>query len=136
MSKKVRILVSVLVAILLLGIGTTAIVRAEEQPTPPAKSENPLLVRVAEILKIPEEDLVNAFKQAQQERQKGAFDKALAKAVEKGRITQEQADEIKEWWEQKPEALKEGRFGLASGKGFMRGMHRGWYCPQPPKSTD
>lgn len=136
MSKRVKILVSVLVAILLLGIGTTAIVRAEEQPTPPAKSENPLLARVAEILKIPEEDLVNAFKQAQQEMQKEAFDKALAKAVEKGRITQEQADEIKEWWGQKPEALKEGQLWPALGKGFMRGMHRGWYCPQPPKSTD
>ena len=59
-----KVIVSVLVAILLLTVGATATVMAQEEPTPPAPQveENGLLARVAEILDIPQEDLVNTFK--------------------------------------------------------------------------
>lgn len=105
MSKRVKILISVAVAILLLAIGATAMVMAQEEPTPPESGAKGLLARVAEILGIPEEELVNAFKQAQQELREEAFTKFLDKAVEEGLITQEEADQIKEWWEQRPEAI-------------------------------
>ena len=86
MSKKMKVLVSVLAAILLLTMGGTAMVMAQEEPdeepTPPALETGArcFLARVADILDIDEEDLVNAFEQARQE----------------------QADEIREWWEQRP----------------------------------
>ena len=66
MSKRMKILVVVLAAVLLLTVGGTATVMAQEapKPTPPA---NGLLARVADILDIPQERLVDAFKQARQE---------------------------------------------------------------------
>ncbi len=106
MSRRVKILISALVVILLLAVGGTAMVLAQEEPTPtPEASAEGLLARVAEILDIPQEDLVNAFKQARQEMRQEAFVRALDKAVAEGYITQEEANEIKEWWQQKPEAL-------------------------------
>jgi len=115
MSKRVKVLVSVLVAVLLLVASGTAIAMAqeEEEPAPPVES-NGLLARVAGILGIPEEDLIDAFGQARQEMREGVFLDALDKAIEEGIITQEEADEIEEWWEQKPEALDQDLFRHAS----------------------
>ena len=109
MSKRVKILVSALVVVLLLTVGGVATVMAQEEPTPTPEAKG-LLARVAEILDIPKEDLTNAFKQAQQEMREEAFIRFLDKAVEEGRLTQEEADGIKEWWEQKPEALDPALF--------------------------
>ena len=149
MSKKMKVLVSVLVAIFLLTVGGTAVVMAQEdeQPTPPAEASG-LLARVAEILDIPNENLVSAFKQARQEMMQArqemreeACIRSLDKAVEKERITQEEADAIKEWWEQKPEVMGSGQFGRALGSQTLRRGHswgepRGWYCPEPPSLAD
>ncbi len=137
MSKRMKVLVAVLVATLLLTVGSAAMVMAQEEPTPtPEPSTNGLVARVAQILEIPQEDLTNAFKQAQQEMREEAFIRSLDKAVEKGRITPEEADEIKEWCEQRPEVLDSGLFlrsfgfpALRSGHmwgGHMWGGYRGW----------
>ena len=116
MSKRMKVLVSVLVAVLLLTVGGTAIAMAqeEEEPAPPVES-NGLLARVAEILDIPEEDLIDAFGQARQEMREEVFLNALDKAVEEGLITQEEAGELKEWWAQKPDVLDQGLFRHAFG---------------------
>ena len=66
MSKKVKVLISVVAAVLLLTVGTTAVVMAQEEPAPEPRA-NGLLARVAGILDIPEEDLITAFNQARQE---------------------------------------------------------------------
>ena len=124
MSKRVKILVSALVVILLLTVGGTAMVMAQEEPTPtPEVEAKGLLARVTEILDIPQDDLLDAFKQAQQEMRQEAFIRALNKAVaEKGYLTQEEADEIKEWWQQKPEAL--GPFSRALRHfHVLKGLH-------------
>jgi len=56
MSKKMKVLVSTLVAVLLLTVGGTAIAMAQEEEEPaPQVEANGLLTRVAEILDIPEE---------------------------------------------------------------------------------
>ncbi len=108
MSKKVKVLVSVLVAVALLAVAGTTIVTAQEEPAseeaPQAKA-NGLLTRVAEILEIDEEDLVNAFNQARQEMRDEVFLKWLDKAVEKGLIDEDEAEEIKGWWADKPEVF-------------------------------
>ncbi len=123
MSKKVKVLISILVAALLLTMGGVTMVMAEgeEETTPPPEaSKQGLLERVADILEIAQEDLIDAFKQAQQEMKEEAFINRLNQAVAEGRITQEQADEIigwwklrpddeiREWWELKPEVIKPG----------------------------
>ena len=143
MSKKMKVLVSVLVALLVLVVGGTAMVMAQEEPTPTAEAgANGLLARVAEILDISKEDLTNAFKQAQQEMKQKAFIRRLDKAVEQGRLTQDEADEIKEWWQQKPEVLGTSllprAFGFkALGSRHMWGGHnRGWCWPRLPRPAE
>ncbi len=137
MLKKVRVLVAVLLAVVLLVVGGSATVMAQEEGPAPAPEVNTrafmatanatgLLPRVAGILGISQEELTNAFKQAQQELRAEALIRRLDKAVAEGRITQEEADAIKEWWEQKPEALLgPGLLPSAFGK-HMRGGPGGW----------
>ena len=154
MSKKVKVLISVLVVALLLTVGATATVMAQEETNPPAgESEKGLLERVADILEIDTEDLIDAFKQAQQEMCREAFISRLDKAVEEGRITQEQADEIiewwelrpddaiREWWELKPEVIKPGMLERALRFRAMPRVHmqngpRAGLCPRLPIEAD
>ena len=161
MSKKVKILISALVIAVLLTMGGVTMVMAEgEEGTtpPPEASAKGLLERVADILEIDEEDLINAFKQAQQEIEAEAFINRLNKAVEQGRITQEQADEIIEWWEQRPEGIGEwwgqkpdvdviepGMFkhnltlrfrAMPMPRFHMQNGFRGWFCPRLPQETE
>jgi hypothetical protein len=156
MSKKIKILISILVTALLLTMGGVTMVMAEgeEETTPPSEaSAKGFLERVADILEIDQEDLIDAFKQAKQEMKEEAFINRLNQAVAEGRITQEQADEIIEWWELrpddeimewwklKPEVIKPGmveralRF-RASPRFHMLNGHRGGFCPRLPRLAD
>ena len=115
MSKRVKVFISVLVVALLLTVGATATVLAEgeEETTPPPEaSAEGLLERVADILGIDQEDLTAAFKQARQEMWDDAFISRLNQAVEEGYITREQADEIIEWWELRPDDEIRNWWGL------------------------
>ena len=108
MSRKVRVLISALVIALLLTVGATATVMAEGEDEDTTtvteeETEGGFLGRVADILGIEREDLVSAFEQARQEIYEEAFINRLNEAVVEGRITQEQADEIIKWWEQRPD---------------------------------
>ena len=130
MSKRMKVLIAVLVAVLLTA-GGAATVMADDGSTATSNTTNTrgLLARVAGILDIPQEDLANAFEQARQEMRGEAFIKYLDKAVEKELITQQEADEINEWWEQKPEALDRLPPRCFIGKPLlarhMWGAHRG-----------
>lgn len=131
MSKKMKVLIAVLVAILTLTVsGAVAVLAQEDEEPEPDEEElleeldeiaprvrlfmstmesDGLLSRVAEILDISEEELRDAFAQAKQEmmaeRCEAAFYEFLEQAVEEGLITEEEAEEIEKWWEQRPEAL-------------------------------
>ena len=144
MSKKVKILISALVIAVLLTVGATATVMAEgEEGTtpPPEATAKGLLERVADILEIDKEDLIDAFKQARQEIEAEAFINRLNQAVKEGRITQEQADEIIEWWGQKPEFMEPSmvqralRFRSSLRTRQQNGL--GWgSCPRLPRLAD
>ncbi len=106
MSKKVKVLISMLVAALLLTVGGVTMVMAEgeeETAPPPEASVKGLLERVADILGIDSEALIDAFEQARQEMCEDAFTSHINQAVEEGLITQEQADEVIKWWEARPD---------------------------------
>jgi hypothetical protein len=131
MSKKMKVLIAVLVAIITLTVSGTVAVLAQENDEPEPDEEalieeldeiaprarlfmaslgsGELLSRVAGILDIPEEELRDAFTQARQEivdeRGEKAFCEFLDRAVAEGLITDDEAEDIREWWEQKPEAL-------------------------------
>jgi len=66
-SRKMKVIISVLVAVLLLTVGGT-VALADEEPTPQS-GVNRLLDRVAGILGIEQEELADAFNQARQEMQ-------------------------------------------------------------------
>lgn len=128
MSKKMKVLAAVLVAVFVLIGVSTAVVMAQEEPQPPPETErNGLFTRVSEILGIPEDELIAAFEQAQLEIREEALNQFLEKAVEQERITQEEADEILEWWEQRPEVANES---LPPGLGLRAGNRLTW-CPAP-----
>ena len=61
--------------------------------------------RVASILGLEADDVEDAMEQAKQELADEALDEKLAALVEKGTITQEQADEYEIWIESKPDGL-------------------------------
>jgi hypothetical protein len=131
MSKKMKILIAVLVAILTLTVSGAMAVLAQDddetefdeeelieetnEPMPglrmfaAALAPDKLLSRVSDILGISEEDLSDAFTQAKQEmmaeRCEEAFYEFLDRAVAEELLTEEEAQDIKEWWEQRPEAL-------------------------------
>ena len=108
MSQRVKVLISALVVALLITVGATAVVMAQEEPSPETQGQG-LLSRVAAILGIPGDDLTSAFKQARQEMQEERLDRMLARAVEEGLITPDEAVEIKQWLEQRPEAMDQLR---------------------------
>ncbi len=143
-SKRMKVLVSVLAAVVLLTAGGATAVMADDGSVPTSNTANTtgLLPRVAEILDIPQEDLVNAFNQARREMREEACIRYLDKAVEKGRITEEEADEIREWRAQRPEVMDSGllqrSFGFkALGSRHMWGSHnRGWCWPRLPRPAE
>ncbi len=137
MSKKMKAFISVLVVALLLTAGGTAVALAddEEEPVPESQLEaGSLLSRVAGTLDIPEEELLDAFRQAREDimEERGAevFNQMLDRAVEEGILTLEEADEAREWWEQRPEALEPGLLRRAcgvSGPRIQNMQDGGWW---------
>jgi hypothetical protein len=69
--------------------------------------------RVAEILGIDVTDLGDALQQAREEHRTAEMDARLDQAVVDGTITQEEADEIRDWLDARPEVLE----GLKGAKG-------------------
>ena len=130
MSKKVKVIVSVLVAVVLLTVGGAATVMAKDESTATDNEtgRKGLQARVAEILGVSEEELVNAFDQARQEMREETFISYLDKAVEKGLITQDEADEIADWWLNRPETV---------GRPFLRArIFRAIRCRQQIAASD
>ena len=165
MSKKMKVLIAVLVAILTLTVsGAVAVLAQENEEVEPDEEEllgelneimprvkmfvytesSELLSRVAEILGISEEELSDAFTQARQEmmpeRCEEAFYELLEQAIEEGLITEEEAEEIKAWTGNKPAALSQ----LSPKPRIMnevRGRHmiaiqEGWHGPRTYQSAD
>lgn len=137
MRKKKVLLISVLAAVILLisgVLGVTAFAQDAETPagtptTPPSTdtSQDTFAARVAEILGLDTAVVEDAFAQAKRDMQDEAIDRKLAKLVELGRITQEQADEIKEWLESRPDNLPDifgPRKGMRGHCGFGFGLDR------------
>ena len=68
MSRKIKVIISVLVAVVMLTVGNAATVMANGEATPPPEAgAECFLARVAQILGITWEDMTNAFEQARQE---------------------------------------------------------------------
>ena len=103
MSKKLKIIIAVVVGVLLLTIAGTAVVMADEEPTTDSTTGKTLLARVAEILGLEQQQVEDAFAQARQDMQTEALENYLQKLVENDEITPEQAQEYLTWWQSRPD---------------------------------
>ena len=83
------------------GIGGA--VYAQTGSTDNTTAGKTLLGRVAEILGIDQQKLQDAVAQAQREKQEEALDNYLKSLIDQGKITQEQADQYKAWWQSRPD---------------------------------
>ena len=106
MSKKLKIIVAVAAGVVVLAVGGAAIVMAAgSTTTTTTTSETPsntLFAKAAAILGVTEQQLTDAFKQANTQAESDRIDQQLAQAVTKGTITQAESDAIKAWLAQKP----------------------------------
>ncbi|OGO18483.1 MAG: hypothetical protein A2Z02_02560 [Chloroflexi bacterium RBG_16_48_7] len=104
-SKKF-IIISIVVAVVVLVGASVGVAFAADNPpaqtqTAPA-GQDQLLARVAKILGIDQAKVESAFKQAQKELADQRFDQYLKKLVTDGKLTQQQADQYKQWIQSRP----------------------------------
>ncbi|MFC2022651.1 hypothetical protein ACFLTL_00595 [Chloroflexota bacterium] len=99
----VAILVGALLVTGLIGGVALAQDNAGSTPANTNDSQPTLLERVAEILGIDQQQLEDAFAQAQTERKDAALRDYLDKLVAEGKITQEEADEYWTWQHSRPD---------------------------------
>jgi flagellar basal body-associated protein FliL len=124
------------VVILLVGIiGGSAFAQSGATPTPGDTGKTTLLARVAAILGIEQQQLEDAFAQAQKDMMQEQMTNRLNRMVEEGKITQEQADQYLEWQQSRPDVppFLNGR-GAMGFPGKFRGMPgmRGNMVPPSP----
>lgn len=122
-------LVVVLAVVVLVG-GAAGIVLAQTEEGDGSQPET-LLARVAGILNIDQAELADAFAQARSEMRAEALDRYLQYQVDQGKITQDEADQYKEWWQARPDTSLPKPFGRFGSHGFRGGMkwgggHGGW----------
>jgi len=101
--KKKLIIVAILAATVVLVGSIGGVALAQTGSTDNTTAGKTLLARVAAILGIDQQEVENAFTQARSEMQEEALDSYLKNLVDQGKITQEQADQYKAWWESRPD---------------------------------
>jgi hypothetical protein len=132
-SKKF-ILIGLLTVVVVGGtLGGIAIAQANDQNnnrTDNASQFSTLLDKVASIYQqntgvaIDSQELAKAFTQAQGEMRDAALDKYLNNLVEKGKITQDQANQFKTWLNSRPDVpIGPGLKGGFQGIGRFHGMN-------------
>ncbi len=121
-SKKF-ILIALLAVIVLVG-STVGVVFAQTENGDESQPKT-LLGRVAEILDIDQQKLEDAFAQARSEMRDEALDSRLQNLVDQGLITQDEANQYKEWWQSRPAMQLPRPFGRLGGHGFRSGMRWG-----------
>jgi len=109
-SKK-SIVAVVLAAVVLVGVvgGTVLAQNGNEGDNQPQAQHTALLDRVCVIYQdntgttIDSQQLKDAFVQAKGEMRTEAMENRLQNLVDEGEITQDEADQYKEWWQSKPD---------------------------------
>lgn len=86
-----------------------------------------LISKVAGILGLYEGQVADAFSQAWGEMRTEAQEQRLQQAVDDGRITEEEATQIREWWQARPEALE--RLGPSECPHMRGAMGQQTYLP-------
>jgi uncharacterized membrane protein len=131
----------VVVSVLLIGGITGGVVAAAsdssinaEEQIEAANRYQLLLDRACAIYEeetgvaIDQEQLKDALKQARQEMRQEALENWLQKLVDNGEITQEEADQLLEWWQSRPDVQlplpRLARRALGGGSGPLGNLRR------------
>ncbi len=137
MNKRRWLYAFLLTGLLVIGItgGSVLAHGGGENGDSPVKS---FASRVAGVLGLTESQVQDAFKQARAEMQDEALQAKLDKMVESGRLTQEEADEYKEWYDSRPDTLTPGfggrKFHFGQGFGGRRFHHGMGVWDKAPQS--
>ncbi|MCZ6867259.1 MAG: hypothetical protein O7E55_08030 [Chloroflexi bacterium] len=137
MNKRRWLYALILTGLLVIGITGGAVLAhgGGENGDSPVKS---FASRVAGILGLNESQVQDAFDQARTEMQDEALQAKLDKMVESGRLTQEEADEYKEWYDSRPDTLTPGfggrKFHFGQGFGSRRFHHGMGMWDKAPQS--
>jgi hypothetical protein len=110
MSKKLKIILALAAGVVVLSLGSGAMVMAADgtTTTTPATTttlgsqNNTLLTAVATTLGVTEQQLADAFQQATTQEENQNITTALATAVKNGTITQADSDAIQAWLAERP----------------------------------
>jgi len=144
LKMKKPLLIALIATVATIGITAGAVFAQDDDgnAAPPQARQEALLDRVAQIYQantgvaLDTPALKDAFLQAGEEMKTEAMADHLANLVDKGVITQEQADQFQGWWQAKPDTLPKhfrggwgGRFMGPGGMGFPG-------RPCPPGNTD
>lgn len=104
MSKSVKYIVLPVIAAALLVAGVATVANADDgRGMRPPWGGGKLLERVAQKLNIEPQKLADAFKQASAELHKEAMDSRFDEWVAAGKLTQDQAGQLKAWQASKPD---------------------------------
>ena len=127
--KRRWLFVFLLAGVLVIGV-TGGAVLAQGDGTSSDSPFKGFASRVASILGLTEAEVQEAFQQASTEMEDEALQRKLNRMVERGKLTQQEADEYLTWYKDRPQSLRQGpgfrRFGARGFfGGFMRGGHRG-----------
>ena len=119
--RKLRIIIPIAIAVVAIATISISVVLAQENEKGDSNASR-LAAKVAVILGLDTAVVDDAIKQARRELRDEAGQKKLNALVEKGRLTQEQADEYLNWIQSKPEGIP------AIGKHSFGKMehHKGW----------
>lgn len=135
--KKKSLVISLIAIAVAVGVTTGVVFAQDEDETQPEAQHGALLEKVCDIYEdntgdaIDPEALKDAFVAAQGEMMAEAMESYLDKLVEVGIITQEEADQLKEWWEARPETSLPGRQMFRGGPGGACGPRMGGFGLRP-----
>ena len=152
MKKRKWFIPVVVVSVLLIGGIVGGVVVAADDSSNNSESQTSgrfqeLLDRACAIYEeetgvtIDSEQMKDALKQALEEMRDEALENRLQNLVDEGKITDEEASQLLEWWQSRPdvELPLPGFGGPGPGGGIMQGrgfQHWGGQCPIPDASAE
>lgn len=103
MWKKKRFVIPLVAALAVTGVVAGSAFAQEEESEVPPPLEETFVERLAEKLGIEESDLEAAMDEVKSEMVDEAIARRLENAVDNGKLTQDEADDLLEWWQDRPD---------------------------------